>query len=51
MKKKKDWPSINKPPKPDTKTDVYYDEYMKEWVPKINLKKAKKRNRDKLRVA
>ena len=49
--KKKDWPSIKKPVKPANKTDVYYDEHMKEWVPKLNLKKAKKRNRDQLRIA
>ena len=47
----KDWPTIKKPVKPGTKTDVYYDEHMKQFVPKVNLKKAKKRNRDKLRVA
>ena len=49
--KEKDWPSINKPVKPSTKTDVYYDKHMKQFVPKVNLKKAKKRNRNKLRIA
>ena len=47
----KNWPTIKNPVKPGTKTDVYYDEHIKQFVPKVNLKKAKKRNRDKLRVA
>ena len=37
----KDWPTIKKPAKPATKTDVKWDYHMQQWVPTLpKVKKA-----------
>ena len=48
MKKKANWPSIRDHKQP-TKTNVYFDEHMKKYVP--TLKKAKRKRRNSLKIS